>query len=670
MGTLNNPGTVLLTIAGAAGQFINNGLIRGGEGYRLGSNWNATDVIEPGGGVIIRGQPIGWNPSFPSGPCAALEVINNGTLRGGDSGSGGVFGGSIVIGWSPFLNDQDWPYLPFALIENHGLIRTGQGSGGMDMPIPWTSGNVVLLSANWFDAVNIPWGSAFWCQGGFITGDGGQIQVGAGGIPGYSVVSVADEQSYTGPGTSIFNACNLQVVGWVDDWMVWWWYPGNWFSFRDLDVDAMYTVPPGPGAGQEQLGGSILAWSNNLDLQNNDAGTVVMRADPGTQFQGDIWLWGNVLLDPGVTVPDITEPDAQGWTRKRGALPGVTDFTGAIAARDTLYSPLISLQPLLAYDDTNLVDVPGYGMASPGDTILVRMMVMVNQDLGGDIYITATDSLGYYILGAYQTVPAAFTAQVPEIEFGIRVPNYADFGTKDRLDITATWSEDSSVRYDLSLYLHVVPTVNVIAPFYLDWSDTLFTPGTVIYYDFLVRNEDQQGAHLLFSAGDTEGWEIHTEYSSAWISARSDTIYPVHVTIPYAAHAGAVDTVYVLVEEVGKSDNADETGVIVTVPEVSGVEPALPPSRLALRQNVPNPFNPTTSITFELPGQMAVSLRVYDISGRLVRNLIDDKIFGQGNGAVTWNACDSHGNLMPSGTYFYRLEVGDYVETKKMTLLK
>jgi len=94
------------------------------------------------------------------------------------------------------------------------------------------------------------------------------------------------------------------------------------------------------------------------------------------------------------------------------------------------------------------------------------------------------------------------------------------------------------------------------------------------------------------------------------------------------------------------------------------------PEKHLLNDCVPNPFNPRTTIAFDLPRELAVSLRIYDVSGRLVDVLMDDQIAQQGRNEVVWRGRDMTGRILPSGTYFYHLEAGDHVETKRMTLLK
>jgi endo-1,4-beta-xylanase len=112
----------------------------------------------------------------------------------------------------------------------------------------------------------------------------------------------------------------------------------------------------------------------------------------------------------------------------------------------------------------------------------------------------------------------------------------------------------------------------------------------------------------------------------------------------------------------GSSGNADMTlsasstssnETQSTIPECSAVE-----------QNYPNPFNPTTVISYQLSADSYTTLKVYNILGKEVATLVNEKK-SVGRYAVQWNAAG-----MPSGIYFYRLQAGAYSETKKLILLK
>ena len=99
------------------------------------------------------------------------------------------------------------------------------------------------------------------------------------------------------------------------------------------------------------------------------------------------------------------------------------------------------------------------------------------------------------------------------------------------------------------------------------------------------------------------------------------------------------------------------------------------PRKMVLGQNVPNPFNPTTTIHFALPPEVSreggrrVRLEVYNLRGALVRTLLDD-LLPQGYHSVIWDGNNRLGRALPSGVYFYRLRAGNQVLTRKMILLK
>jgi hypothetical protein len=83
-----------------------------------------------------------------------------------------------------------------------------------------------------------------------------------------------------------------------------------------------------------------------------------------------------------------------------------------------------------------------------------------------------------------------------------------------------------------------------------------------------------------------------------------------------------------------------------------------------LAQNYPNPFNPTTTIRYQIPTAETVSLKVYDVLGKEVATLVSGRQEA-GNYAVPFNASG-----LSSGMYFYRLQAGGFVETRKMMLVK
>lgn len=88
------------------------------------------------------------------------------------------------------------------------------------------------------------------------------------------------------------------------------------------------------------------------------------------------------------------------------------------------------------------------------------------------------------------------------------------------------------------------------------------------------------------------------------------------------------------------------------------------PLSATLYPNYPNPFNPSTTISFDIPSRSFVSLKIFDIIGREVATIVSDEL-AVGKYSRQWNASN-----MPGGVYFYRLQTRSYSETKKLLLLK
>ncbi|NWG29215.1 MAG: T9SS type A sorting domain-containing protein [Ignavibacteriaceae bacterium] len=96
------------------------------------------------------------------------------------------------------------------------------------------------------------------------------------------------------------------------------------------------------------------------------------------------------------------------------------------------------------------------------------------------------------------------------------------------------------------------------------------------------------------------------------------------------------------------------------------------PTAFSLEQNYPNPFNPSTKIRFTIPSVIAsaakqsqlVSLKVYDVLGNEIETLVNEEK-PAGAYEITWNASD-----LPTGVYFYQLQAGDFIQTKKMVLMR
>ena len=110
---------------------------------------------------------------------------------------------------------------------------------------------------------------------------------------------------------------------------------------------------------------------------------------------------------------------------------------------------------------------------------------------------------------------------------------------------------------------------------------------------------------------------------------------------------------------------------VLAVPNpASGADTDATPTQFALHQSIPNPFNPTTIIGYDVPaGGAHVTIRVYDVTGRLVQTLVDEPR-PEGVHRVIWDGRNARGEQVATGVYFYRMQAGSFVATRKAVLLK
>jgi Secretion system C-terminal sorting domain/Beta-propeller repeat len=126
-----------------------------------------------------------------------------------------------------------------------------------------------------------------------------------------------------------------------------------------------------------------------------------------------------------------------------------------------------------------------------------------------------------------------------------------------------------------------------------------------------------------------------------------------------------LDGGYIYITGTSMTANQSEDAVTIKYSEGSSRPTDIEtPSKYSLSQNYPNPFNPSTNIKFDIPKASFVKLSVYDVSGREVTSMINSEL-QTGHYEYTFD-----GSKLTGGVYFYKLQAGDFVETKKMILVK
>jgi hypothetical protein len=231
----------------------------------------------------------------------------------------------------------------------------------------------------------------------------------------------------------------------------------------------------------------------------------------------------------------------------------------------------------------------------------------------GDSSVTIPHSV--YYISAHTTTPSIFFDSAPDS--GYSVDNIAP-GVPQGVAVAYNTGSGNQLSWD--------PAPEPDFQYYRVYrgSDEDFTPGP--------GNLVHETATTGWTDPDYDGWGVHYKTTA--------------------------------VDDAGNESDPGSPGTVTAI-----TKPVLP-TTFALYQNVPNPFNPTTTIGYDVPaGGGVVTLRIYDVNGKLVRTLVDGPQTA-GQKAATWNGRDYRGRGVASGIYFYRLRAPGYEKTLKMLLLQ
>jgi photosystem II stability/assembly factor-like uncharacterized protein len=190
-----------------------------------------------------------------------------------------------------------------------------------------------------------------------------------------------------------------------------------------------------------------------------------------------------------------------------------------------------------------------------------------------------------------------------------------------------------------------------------------------VTWDSLTFGMDENLASIYF-ADDLNGWAV------GGTSTQSSIYHTTNGGINWLAQNSPTNDALFGVHFVDNNNGwaVGSNGAIITTQNPVGVEDPLQLVEYELLQNYPNPFNPTTTIKYSLPSDGFVKLSVFNALGEEVSTLVNEfKSAGSYEinfSAIGGSASGGDAHTLPSGIYFYKIQAGDFIETKKMLLLK
>ena len=222
------------------------------------------------------------------------------------------------------------------------------------------------------------------------------------------------------------------------------------------------------------------------------------------------------------------------------------------------------------------------------------------------------------------------TSNLPPTDFSILEPSNNAQITIDESNlntgyITFSWGESSDANGDSLYYLMHITSAEI-------GDHGMDTDATFIDISYIDIIEDMSENNV-------------TAASLEWT---------VHVT-------DGIDTV--------EADNAPFSITIDGANALSAYLEGLLPDEFALHQNYPNPFNPVTTLRYDLPENAMINITIYDMLGRQVKTLIN-QTQDAGYRSVIWDSTNDYGKPVSAGIYLYQIQAGEYMQTKKMVLLK
>ena len=214
------------------------------------------------------------------------------------------------------------------------------------------------------------------------------------------------------------------------------------------------------------------------------------------------------------------------------------------------------------------------------------------------------------------------------------------------------------------------------------YGDTVNTSQESIRIGFVLTAEDSEDylssyiLRLIINGGPPHGGEI-LESSGSFDEGEMSSSIASTIEIPMATTEGNWNIRIILEDDLGAITNLGPNDLAnlnfqnyIYVSNTNlGLNYEKMPNQYLLHQNYPNPFNPITTLKYNVPEKLLVRISIFDISGNLIKLLVNE-VKNAGFYSARWGAINNNGQPVSAGVYFYKIQAGNFVDTKKMILLK
>jgi hypothetical protein len=404
-------------------------------------------------------------------------------------------------------------------------------------------------------------------------------------------------------------------------------------------------------------------------------------------------------LDP--TTPDISAQFNSNLNGSAGCLGGIGWYYGYDASPPSSTIDFVSVvlheighglgfqtfvnlttgAKLAGYDDTYLLNLNQNGAAQP-----LYPLMSNAQRVAANISDPNLRWTGAGVTAFHPTIPltaglsgsyARVHAPNPVVQ-GSSVSHFSTALAPNQLMEPSYTAANHNIELTLRLFQDIgwvltpqcAPEVTTVAD-----TDTLTITQTLASWNLQVEVTNSgsfTARNVTATMSNGPGWLGLTDATCAYpdLAAAASSFGSDSYTLDITSWPGGSFSVDLLVEWEDACGNPYSQSLTVDLLPAT-LPTGVPGSRYAygLEPNVPNPFNPSTTIRYELAAAGRATLRVYDISGRLVKTLVDRQM-PAGTFEARWDGRDARGVAVASGVYFYRLEAGAFTQTRRMVLLK